>query len=54
MAPYKLDWIQKEIHCLTISQNYVLTIVIGPFRDIMVFDASPLDCVDILLKIPYQ
>lgn len=31
-----------------------MTFAIGPFRDIVVCDVSPLDCVDLLLGLPYQ
>jgi hypothetical protein len=31
-----------------------MTFTIVPFRDTMVCDVSPLDCVDILLELPYQ
>eukprot|EP00253_Pinus_taeda_P035363 PITA_35363 len=52
--PYQLGWVRKDGPHLTISQCCAVTFAIGPFRDIVVCDASPLDCADLLLGIPYQ
>ena len=37
-----------------VMQHCVVTFAIGPFRDSVLFDVSLLDCLDILLGIPYQ
>lgn len=51
---YQLGWVQKEGPCLTVSHHCVVTFAIGTFRDTMVCDVSPPDCVDLLLGIPYS
>jgi len=52
--PYQLGWVRKDGPRLTISQCCAVTFAIGPFRDTVVCDVSPLDCADLLLGIPYQ
>jgi hypothetical protein len=52
--PYHLGWVQKDSPRITISRCCVVTFAIGPFRDTVIWDVSPLDCVDILLGLPYQ
>jgi len=46
--------VQKGGPNLTISWWCVMTFFIGPFQDTMLCDVSPLDCVDLLLGLPYQ
>ena len=37
-----------------VTQCCVVTFSIGKFHDYVLYDVSPLDCVDLLLGIPYQ
>lgn len=53
-APYHLGWVQKDGPRLMVSQRCAVTFAIGPFRDTILCDVSPLDCADLLLGIPYQ
>jgi len=50
--PYQLGW-AKEVPHLIVSQHCVVTFLIGPFRDIVLCDVSPLDCANLLVGIAY-
>jgi len=52
--PYKLGCVQKGGPWLTISHRCAVNFAIGPFRDILVCDVTPLNCVDMLLRLLYQ
>jgi hypothetical protein len=52
--PYQLAWVQKDGPHLLVSKCCLVTFSIGQFNDIFLYDFSPLDCVDLLLGIPYQ
>jgi hypothetical protein len=54
LDPYQLGWVQRGGPCITIARCCAVTFSIGPFRDIVVCDVSPLDYVDLLLGLPYQ
>jgi len=49
LAPYQLGWVQKDGPRLTVFQRCVVTFFIGAFRDTVICDVSPLDCVDLIL-----
>jgi hypothetical protein len=53
-SPYQLGWVQNVIPRLIVSRCCAVTFAIGPFRDTVTCDVSPLDCVDLLLCLPYQ
>jgi hypothetical protein len=48
LQPYQLEGVQKD------GPRLLVTFTIGQFKDIVLCDVSPLDCVDLLLGIPYQ
>ena len=52
--PYQLGWVQKDGPCLLVYEQCLVTFAIGQFKDIVLCDVSPLDCLDLLLGIPYQ
>jgi hypothetical protein len=52
--PYQLGWVQNDGPRLLVSKRCLVTFSIGQFKYIVLCDVSPLDCVDLLLGIPYQ
>jgi hypothetical protein len=54
LDPYHPGRVQKGGPHITIARCFFVTFSIGPFRDTMICDMSPLDCVDLLLGLPYQ
>jgi hypothetical protein len=52
--PYHLGWVQKGGPRITITRCCVVTFAIGTFHDTVICDVSPLDCVNLLLCLPYQ
>jgi hypothetical protein len=50
--PYQLGWVQKDGPRLLVSKRCLVTFAIGQFKDTVLCDVSPLDCVDLLLGIP--
>jgi len=52
--PYHLEWVQKDGPHLLLSQRYLVTFSIRQLKDTILCDVSPLDCLDLLLGIPYQ
>jgi len=53
-SPYQLGWVLKDGPRLMVTWRCAVTFAIGPFRDSVLCDVSPLDCADFLLGIPYQ
>lgn len=53
-SPYHLGWVQQDGPRLLINQTCAITFAIGPFRDTVECDVSPLDCCDLLLGLLYQ
>jgi hypothetical protein len=53
-TPYQLGWVQKCNPCLIVSRCCAVTFTIGLFHDTVTCDVSPVDCVDLLLGLPYQ
>jgi hypothetical protein len=51
---YQLGWVQKDGPRLLVSKRCLANFSIGQFKDTVLCDVSPLDCVDFLLYIPYQ
>jgi hypothetical protein len=51
---YQLGWVQKDGPRLLVSKHCLVNFSIGQFKDTVLCDVSPLDCVDLLLGIPYQ
>jgi hypothetical protein len=53
--PYQLGWVQKGGPCITIARVLRSKFFHWPLLCDTVFcDVSPLDCVDLLLGLPYQ
>ena len=52
--PFHLRWFQKDGPCLLVSQQCLVIFSIDLFKDIVLYDVSPLDCSYLLLGIPYQ
>jgi hypothetical protein len=51
---YQLGWVQKDGPRLLVSKCCLVNFSIFQFKDTVLYDVSPLDCVDLLLGIPYQ
>ena len=51
---YQLGWVQKDGPRILVSQRCLVTFSISEFKDIILCDVSPLDCLDLLLGLPYQ
>jgi hypothetical protein len=54
LQPYQLGWVEKDGPHLLVSKCFLVTFAIGQFKDTVLCDVFPLDCVDFLLGIPYQ
>jgi hypothetical protein len=54
LQPYQHGWVQKDGPRLLVSKHCLITFSIGQFKYTVLCDVSPLDCVCLLLGIPYQ
>lgn len=51
---YHLGWVQQGGPRTRVTLQCAITFSIGPFKDKVICDVAPLDCVDLLLGLPYQ
>ena len=51
---YHLGWVQKDGPHLLVSQCFLITFSIGQFKYTFLCGVFPLDCCDLLLRIPYK
>jgi len=53
-STYQICWVQKGGPRLIVFWCYAVTFTIGPFKDGVRYNLSPLICVEFLLRLPYQ
>jgi hypothetical protein len=51
---HHLGWVQKGVPHITITRSCTVALTIGPSCVNVIWDMSPLDCVDLLLGLPYK